>query len=98
MDKDLKETMLKAADYTDDHMNKVMKRMQILFVCATVCGALYILGVFFGPETESVLYSFAEGVLLGIMFGALILGIIITGRNFKKFAEWKHSKLGNSNG
>ena len=98
MDKDLKETMLKAADYTDDHMNKVMKRMQILFICATVCGALYILGVCFGSETESVLYSFAEGILLGIMFGALILGIIITGRNFKKLAEWKHSKLGNSNG
>ena len=43
MDKDLKETMLMAADYTDDNMKKVMKRMQLMFIGATVCGALYIL-------------------------------------------------------
>ena len=43
MDKDLKETMLMAADYTDDNMKKIMKRMQLMFIGATVCGALYIL-------------------------------------------------------
>ena len=50
MDKDLKETMLMAADYTDDNMKKVMKRMQLMFIGATVCGALYILLASVAPE------------------------------------------------
>ena len=36
MNKDLKETMLMAADYTDDHMKKVFKRYQLMFAGATV--------------------------------------------------------------
>ena len=36
VDKELKETMLMAADYTDDHMKKVMKRYQLMFGAATV--------------------------------------------------------------
>ena len=35
VDKDLKETMLMAADYTDDNMKKVMKRMQLMFIGAS---------------------------------------------------------------
>ena len=51
MDKDLKETMLMAADYTDDNMKKVMKRMQLMFIGATgLYGFLNggLLGIMFG--------------------------------------------------
>ena len=88
MDKDLKETMLMAADYTDDNMKKVMKRMQLMFIGATVCGALYIILVCFGPDID------LNGGLLGIMFGMLIMGIFITDKNFRKVTEWKQSLLG----
>lgn len=94
MDKDLKETMLMAADYTDDNMKKVMKRMQLMFIGATVCGALYILLIFFGPDIDTGLYGFLNGGLLGIMFGMLIMGIFITDKNFRKVTEWKQSMLG----
>ena len=94
MDKDLKETMLMAADYTDDNMKKVMKRMQLMFIGATVCGALYILLVCFGPDIDTGLYGFLNGGLLGIMFGMLIMGIFITDKNFRKVTEWKQSLLG----
>lgn len=96
VDKDLKETMLMAADYTDDNMKKVMKRMQILFICATVCGALYIAGLFFGPEVTNPFLDFITGMSLGIMFGALILGIFVTDKHFAKISEWKRSKFGKS--
>ena len=93
VDKDLKETMLMAADYTDDYMGKVMKRMQLMFIGATVCGALYILLLFFGPDIDTGIYGMLNGFLLGIMFGMLILGILITDKNFSKFTKWKRSKL-----
>ena len=94
VDKDLKETMLMAADYTDDHMKKVMKRMQLMFIGATVCGALYIILLFFGPNIDTGLYGFLNGGLLGIMFGMLILGILITDKNFAKITERKQQLLG----
>lgn len=94
VDKDLKETMLMAADYTDDHMKKVMKRMQLMFIGATVCGALYIILLFFGPNIDTGLYGMLNGVLLGIMFGMLILGILITDKNFAKITERKQQLLG----
>ena len=94
VDKDLKETMLMAADYTDDHMKKVMKRMQLMFIGATVCGALYIILLFFGPNIDTGLYGMLNGLLLGIMFGMLILGILITDKNFAKFTERKQQLLG----
>jgi len=94
MDKDLKETMLMAADYTDDNMKKVMKRMQLMFIGATVCGALYILLICFGPDIDTGLYGFLNGGLLGIMLGMLIMGIFITDKNFRKVTEWKQSMLG----
>ena len=94
VDKDLKETMLMAADYTDDHMKKVMKRMQLMFIGATVCGALYIILLFFGPNIDTGLYGMLNGLLLGIMFGMLILGILITDKNFAKITERKQQLLG----
>ena len=75
--------------------------MQILFICATVCGALYILLLFIGPDIETgisgMLYGMLHGGLLGIMFGMLILGIFITDKNFRKVTEWKRSKLSKLN-
>ena len=101
VDKDLKETMLMAADYTDDNMKKVMKRMQLMFIGATVCGVLYILLLFIGPDIETGIYGMLYGVLhgglLGIMFGMLIMGIFITDKNFSKISEWKRSKLSKLN-
>ena len=93
VDKDLKETMLMAADYTDDNMKKVMKRMQLMFIGATVCGALYIILVFFGPNIDTGLYGMLNGLLLGIMFGMLILGIFVTDKNFAKITERKQQLL-----
>jgi len=93
VDKELKETMLMAADYTDDHMKKVLKRYQLMFGAATVCGIVYLAGLFFAPENISPAFDLISGICLGIMFGMLILGIFVTDKNFSKFAEWKHSKI-----
>ncbi len=94
VDKDLKETMLMAADYTDDHMQKILRRFQLMFGAATVCGIIYLIGLFFGPENGSPVFDFISGICLGIMFGMLIIGILVTDRHFAKITEWKRSMLG----
>ncbi|WP_034450558.1 helix-turn-helix domain-containing protein [Butyrivibrio sp. AE2032] len=97
MDKELKETMLMAADYTDDHMQKVLRRFQLMFGASTVCGIIYLIGLFVGPENGSPVFDFISGICLGIMFGMLIIGILVTDRHFAKITEWKRSLLGKTN-
>ena len=93
MDKDLNETMLMAADYTDDNLQKTLKRFQLMFIGATVCGIIYLIGLFFGPENGAPILDLISGVCLGIMFGMLIIGILVTDKNFAKITAWKRSKL-----
>lgn len=94
MNNDVKETMQMAADYTDDMMKKVFARMHILFIIATLFGLLYLGLEFFGPEEGSNLLDFTRGVCQGVMFGMLIVGILITSKNFGKITEWKQTKMG----
>ena len=92
--------LVELADLYDVDMREIFngerknETMQLMFIGATVCGALYILLLLFGPDIDTGLYGFLNGGLLGIMFGMLIMGIFITDKNFRKVTEWKQSKLG----
>ncbi|MBO4242092.1 MAG: helix-turn-helix domain-containing protein [Clostridiales bacterium] len=93
MDKDLKDTMMMAADYTDEAKAKVMRRMQLLFIAATVAGIVYIGGLFIGLDQIGPAGDFISGLCLGIMFGVVIVGIIITSRNADQIAQWKREHI-----
>ena len=93
MEKELKETMLMAADYTDDRMAKILKRMQLMFIGATICGIAYVVILFGFDNVNSPILDFATGTCLGIMVGMLAMGIFITDKNFNKISQWKQSKL-----
>ncbi|MBO7450042.1 MAG: helix-turn-helix transcriptional regulator [Clostridiales bacterium] len=93
MEKELKETMLMAADYTDDRMTKILKRMQLMFIGATICGIAYVVLLFGFDDVKSPVLDFASGTCLGIMVGMLAMGIFITDKNFNKISQWKQAKL-----
>jgi len=93
MEKELKETMLMAADYTDDRMAKILKRMQLMFIGATICGIAYVVLLFGFDDVKSPVLDFASGTCLGIMVGMLAMGIFITDKNFNKISQWKQAKL-----
>lgn len=93
MEKELKETMLMAADYTDDRMTKILKRMQLMFIGATICGIAYVVLLFGFDDVKSTVLDFASGTCLGIMVGMLAMGIFITDKNFNKISQWKQAKL-----
>lgn len=88
MDKEMKETVLQVADYSNDEKVRITKRMHIMFLIGLVAfityGVLDIMGLTNSGYTEAVA-SFA----LGVSFGMLILGAIFTSRYMSRIRAFK---------
>ena len=85
MNNELKDTLLQAADYTNDVKKTVTKRMNYMFMGGIGALALYFLSLFLIPEDAGGIISFIQGIMLGISFGMLVVGFIITGPLGEKF-------------
>jgi len=92
MNKELEETVLKVADYSNDERKRLTKRMHILFLAGTVAFIVYVIldmmGLADNGYTEEIA-SFA----LGLSFGMLVVGVIFTSRHMIKIREFKRRLL-----
>ena len=92
MDKEIKETALIVAEYSNEEKLKVAKRFHYLYLFAAVAFAIYLATIFIDALSayEGVFwYDFLQGMTLGITFGMLIVGFIFTGANAHKLREAK---------
>lgn len=89
MDKEMKETVLKVADYSNEEKLKYTKRLHVWFIVALISFALYFATLFAGPETPNAIFDFAQGLMLGIAFAMIIIGVLMTDRNGHKLHEAK---------
>jgi len=78
MNKELEETVLKVAEYSNEDKRKVTKRMHMLFIGGFIASILYMI-LYFTDHSD----NFFGGLCLGIMFGMMIVGVIMT----SKYAE-----------
>lgn len=85
MNNELKDTLLQAADYTNDIKKKVTRRMNYMFMGGMGALALYFISLFVIPEDAGAVIGFIQGVLLGISFAMLVIGFIITGPLGERF-------------
>ena len=92
MNKELEETVLKVADYSNDERKRLTKRMHILFLAGTVALIVFVIldmmGLADSGYTEAIA-SFA----LGLSFGMLVVGVIFTSRHMIKIREFKRRLL-----
>ena len=89
METKIKDTMLQAAEYTEDIKKKIVRRMHYLFICGCISFVFYLTVLFFEPEHTSHLFEFIKGMSLGISFGMVIVGTIMTSRYADRIVEWK---------
>lgn len=92
MNKELKETVLKVADYSNEERKKLSKRMHILFLVAILAFLAFMVMDMIGVS-ESGLTGFIKGISLGISFGMLIVGALITSKYFDEFRKAKRRLL-----
>ena len=89
MDAELKETLMQAAEYTEGIRKKIVKRMHLLFIGGCIAFLFYLTVLFLEPEQTSELLDFVKGMSLGISFGMVVVGTIMTSKYADRIVEWK---------
>ena len=87
MDEEMKDTLLKAADYTSEEKARLLRRMHGLFIAGLLGFALYLALSSLGPDAAP--YRVIGDFGLGFACGMLHVGVILTGRYEKKLRAFK---------
>lgn len=84
MNEELKETVLMVADYSNEEKQKITQRMHFLFIGGFIAAVIYMI-LFFTDHAD----NFLGGLCLGITFGMMIVGIIMTSKYAIKIRRLK---------
>lgn len=90
MNKELEETVLKVADYSNEEKRRLTRVMHWLFLTGMAFFICFFLLWFNEPDEPTFFYGFSQGTALGVPFAMLAVGAIMTSkyaikiRNFKK--------------
>ena len=97
MDKELKETVLQVADYSNDEKERLLRRMHWLFIAGLI-GFITFLVITAAGLSNTSPYEGIGSFGLGIAFGMIILGVIFTSRYAARIREFKRRLLGRTEG
>ena len=84
MNKELEDTVLKVAEFSNEEKIKVTKRMHMLFVGGLAAAVIYMI-LLFTDHAD----NFLGGLCLGITFGMMIVGVIMTSKYAGRIREYK---------
>lgn len=84
MNRELEETVLKVAEYSNEDKLKITKRMHLLFIGGVIAAILYLILVFTDHSD-----NFLGGLCIGIQLGMLIVGVIMTSKYAAKIRAYK---------
>ena len=84
----MKETVLKVADFSNEEKGKVMRNLHILFIVALVLMTVLLI-TFFADLFAGPVMDFIQGIALGVGYGMIALGVIMTSRYARQIREFK---------
>ncbi len=93
MDKEMKETVLKVAEFSNEEKANILKNMHVLFVAAMVFLILLIATQFIDGLNDH-LRNFLTGMSMGIGLGMTIVGAILTSKYANDIREFKMRLIG----
>ena len=93
MDREMKETVLQVADYSNEEKNRLLRRMHGLFLAGLIGFVAFLVIALLGLENTAP-YEAIGSFGLGLAFGVLLLGLIFTGRSAAKIKAFKLRLLG----
>ena len=88
MNKELEETVIKVAEYSNEDKMKLTKRMHLLFIGGFVAAVTYMI-LLFTDRSD----NFLGGLCLGITFGMMIVGVLMTSKYAAKIRTYKRKLL-----
>ena len=97
MDKEMKETILQVADYSNEEKARMLRRMHWLFIAGLIGFVMFLLITLMGVD-KTPPYEAIGSFGLGIAFGMIILGVIFTSRYAIRIREFKQRFLNRAKG
>ena len=97
MNEEMKETVLKVADYSNEEKKKLSRKMSVLFIAGAILFTIYMIlegffdtGTSLGPfPVDGHLISFCKDVALGFAYGTMIVGVLYTSGYLTKIKAFK---------
>ncbi len=86
MNEELKETVLKVAEFTNEEKKKINRNMHVLFVFATILAVVGLVLNFW--EIQGPLWDFCAGFCQGVTSAMMVVGCVITSKNAAKLKRF----------
>ena len=96
MEKELNETVLKVAEYSNEEKTRFTQRLHWMFVAGLIGFIVFTVITILGLE-DTAPYEAVASFGLGIAFGMVIIGVIFTGRYAARIREFKIRLLSRNN-
>lgn len=88
MDKEMEETVLKLADYSNGEKQKITRRMCVLFVIGLAAFTTYLV-LEFMDIADTPISGLIKGWMLGFSYGMMIMGVLYTSGYLAKIRAFK---------
>lgn len=92
MNKEMEETVLKVADYSNEEKNRLMKKLHFFSWIGVIAFTTFIVLEYFGLADSGIAKNIAS-FCCGIAFAMLIIAVIYTSRYNYKFSTFKKRLL-----
>lgn len=89
MEEEMKETVWKMMDYSNEKKLKYMRRLHGCYIVALISFLIYLVTLFLKPGTPNGFFDFVQGLTLGISFGMIVVGVLMTGKHGQKLRALK---------
>lgn len=93
MNKELEDTVLKVADYSNQEKQKITRRMCVMFVCGVIAFTIYLVMEYLGVADNEGIQEDVASCALGFAYGVMITGIIYTSGYLAKIKAFKRRLL-----
>lgn len=89
MDQELKETVLKVADYSNEEKRRLTKVLHWLFVAGVISFVCFFILLLVGPKEPTFIIGLLEGITLSIPFVMVSVGALFTGKHYSNLKQNK---------
>ncbi len=93
MNKEMEETVLKVAEYSNEEKTRFTQRLHWMFVAGFIGFILFMVISIMGLENTAP-YETIASFGLGVSFGMIIIGVIFTSKYASRIREFKMRLLG----
>lgn len=89
MNKEMEDTVLKVADYSNHEKKRMARRMSILFGCGLIAFTVYLVMEYMGAADVKGVQEDAASAALGFAYGIMVVGVLYTSGCLMKFKAFK---------